>query len=89
MSKMLRPHEVAELLDVPTETVRGWCRSGKLAAIDVSRVAGRGKPRYRISRESLERFMEAGRVSPPQPAKAKPKRSARRRYVSRDGDWLV
>jgi excisionase family DNA binding protein len=87
--KMLRPQEVAERLDVPAETVRGWCRSGKLTAIDVSRVAGTGKPRYRISPDSLAAFIEQVELSKPAQRSARKLVVKKRQFLSTDGEWLV
>lgn len=50
----LTPPEVAKLLGVSPDSVRGWIASGALKAVNV---AGPGKrPSHRISREALAEF---------------------------------
>lgn len=48
--KWLTVAEVAEQLRVDRETVRGWCRSGRLPA---ARAGGQ----YRISQTALDNFL--------------------------------
>lgn len=51
--------EIAELLKLNKQTVRNWIDAGKLPAIHAGR-------RVRIVRSDLERFLEEGRIQPPQ-----------------------
>jgi len=55
--------EVAELLKLNPQTVRNWIDAGKLPAIHAGR-------RVRIMRSDLERFLEEGRIQPPQESQA-------------------
>jgi len=71
---------VAERLQVPADKVRSWIKSGILDAVDVSDNPGRGKPRYRISDDSLEAFLAAREAKPPTKAK-RGKTSPGRKYV--------
>jgi len=69
--RFLTPPEIARRLRVSPEKVLGWIRRAELTAINVSNAT---RPRYRISPESLERFLRSREVpSPP----------ARRRYIRR------
>lgn len=52
---LLTTGEVAKLLGMSRETVRLWCKTGKLKAI---RTPG---GQYRIPRSELEKMVEAGR----------------------------
>lgn len=52
---MKRVQGVAERYGVSEHTVIEWIHSGELKAVDVSRKRG-GRPRWRITEESLEAF---------------------------------
>ena len=56
----LTPPQTGKLLGVSSATVIGWIRAGELRAVDLAR-RGASRPRYRISREELDRFL-AGRA---------------------------
>lgn len=60
----LTPPEVAKMLRVSAEKVLGWIRQGELKAVNVSL---RTRPRYRISRKSLDDFLRLREVQPPPP----------------------
>lgn len=60
----LTPPEIAKLLRVSQDKILGWIRRAELRAINVS---NRSRPRYRVSRESLEAFLNARAVHPPPP----------------------
>ncbi|NQT12068.1 MAG: helix-turn-helix domain-containing protein [Planctomycetes bacterium] len=65
--------QVAERLQVDADIVRGWCRSGKLRAINVGR--GKLRPRFRIDPADLVAFEANLAVGPPPPrAKRRRKR---------------
>lgn len=64
--------DLTERYGVGEHTVLGWIKRGELRAIDVSRNRG-GKPRWRISAESLAAFELARTVSPP-PQRTRPKK---------------
>lgn len=57
MTKLLTIDEVAEHLNVGADKVREWCKSGELAAIDVSRQPSK-KPHYRIAMRAVRLFVE-------------------------------
>lgn len=60
----LTPPEIAKLLRVAPDKVHGWIRRAELRAINV----GNGnRPRYRVSQESLDAFLQAREVQPPPP----------------------
>jgi len=62
---------------VAAHTVLNWIASGELRAINIGRKLSAKKPRWRITKESLERF-ETTRATapPPTPARSR-KRSSR------------
>jgi excisionase family DNA binding protein len=69
--RYLTPPEVAKILRVTPEKILGWIRRAELRAVNV----GNGmRPRYRVSREFLDAFLEAREVQPP----SKPARRVRR-----------
>lgn len=51
MDELLTPKEIAEELRVTSETVRAWCRSGRLNAT-------RAGWSYRIKRSDLDIFLK-------------------------------
>jgi excisionase family DNA binding protein len=72
----LTPPEVARVLRVSPHKVLGWIRRGHLRAVNV----GNGsRPRYRISRDSLDAFVLARQVVPPQPRAQRRRRPVRGR----------
>lgn len=64
-SRGLTTAEVAELLRVGQDKVLGWIRAGDLVATNTTSTRC-GKPRWVISRESLDVFLK-GRSSEPRP----------------------
>jgi len=66
----LTPPEIAKLLRVAPDKVLGWIRQAELRAVNV----GNGnRPRFRVSPEALDTFLQAREVQPP------PSRLVRRR----------
>ena len=63
------PPQIARELLVRPSKVLTWIRNGELSAINVSESMA-GRPRWRIRREDLDRFLEARANRPP----AKPRR---------------
>jgi hypothetical protein len=78
-----KPAEVAELWGTNPSLIH----SGELEAVDVSAEPSKGRPRWRITPDALERFAEkrSSRAKyAPEPAKAnqrKQKTKAKRTYV--------
>lgn len=64
----LTVHQLAENYGVGEHTVLRWIASGELRAINVSR-APSGKPRWRITPESLAAFEALRTPTPPTPKK--------------------
>jgi excisionase family DNA binding protein len=60
------------LLGVNRDKVLRWIRSGELKAANVSDAT---RPRYRVAREDLQRFLEARSAAP---SRTLPKRRRRR-----------
>jgi len=63
MPKMLTVTEAAEILRLEPSTLIKWARAGKFPLVNVS--PGE-RPRYRVSMEALQRFIDGG--SDPDPA---------------------
>jgi excisionase family DNA binding protein len=57
MDELLTPNEIAKELRVTGETVRAWCRSGRLEAT-------RAGWSYRIKRSDLDAFLKASKEVP-------------------------
>lgn len=55
--RLLTPKEVANILGVTQDTVRGWIKAGKLGAI---KLAGK---LIRIKQSELDRFIREGQIS--------------------------
>jgi excisionase family DNA binding protein len=68
--------EVARLLRVGTDRVRGWIRSGELEAINTAATRC-GKPRYVVLPSHLAEFEKRRRVQPP------PKPAPRRKRTTK------
>lgn len=67
----LTPPEIAKLLRVAPDKVLGWIRRAELRAVNV----GNGtRPRYRVSREALDAFLQAREVQPPPPRQVRRRR---------------
>jgi excisionase family DNA binding protein len=56
--KFLTPSEVAELLGVAPDKITFWIATRQLIAVNIALRAG-GKPRWRISRASLDAFLRS------------------------------
>ncbi len=56
------PPEIAAEVGSRPETVIGWIRSGELPAVDFAR-RGALRPRFRVNRDDLDRFMRRRSVS--------------------------
>jgi hypothetical protein len=56
------PPQVARQLAVDPAKVVGWCKSGKLVAVNVSDGI---RPRFRISPEALADFLRRRQATPP------------------------
>jgi len=56
MKKLLKIHQVAEILQVNVETLRRWDNSGKLKAVRVGSRRGIGDRRYRP--EDIEKYLK-------------------------------
>lgn len=65
LEPFLTPPEIARLLRVSPEKVIGWIRRAELKAVNVSNSTFR--PRYRVSRECFEEFLQSREVPPPLP----------------------
>ncbi|MEM9703688.1 MAG: helix-turn-helix domain-containing protein, partial [Planctomycetota bacterium] len=53
---MLTVKQVSERLGVSSETIRGWCHTGQLKAVNVARKQG-GRNSWRVSEKDLESFL--------------------------------
>lgn len=74
----LSPPEVAKMLRVSHAKILGWIATGDLRASDVASHRGQ-RPRWRISRDDLDSFLNRRAATPP------PKAARRRR---REGDVI-
>jgi excisionase family DNA binding protein len=66
-TRWLTPPAVAEQLGIDADRVVRLIRSGEIEAVDVSNRGSR-RPRFRISPQALEAFLNRRRVVPPAPA---------------------
>ena len=66
----LTPPEIAELLRVNPDKVRGWIADGHLRAVNIS---DGSRPRYRVSQDDLDAFLAVRSTTKP------PKRKQERR----------
>jgi excisionase family DNA binding protein len=73
MTELLSPPKIAKELKVSPDTVRGWIKSGALAAVNLG--VAKKKPRRRVSRDSLNAFLATRAVEGkrPQPQRYKPR----------------
>lgn len=65
-AKWMSPPAIAKQLGVTPEKVTGLIRSGEIAAVDIASKGSR-RPRFRVSPEALEVFLDRRRVVPPVP----------------------
>lgn len=63
-SSWFKPAELAERLNVTTRTVLEWIRSGELFALQLGVGLKSKKPRYRISEDALEAFLQGRQPVP-------------------------
>ena len=75
------PAEISEILKVDTDGVIALIRSGELVASNVARSKAAAKPRWRISQESLDRFL-ASRTNAPTTTKRSRKTSTVKDYFA-------
>lgn len=82
---MLTVAQICKEFAVDELTVRHWIRSGQLLAINVCRSPTATKPRWRVRRESIERFM-ATRSN--RPAEAAPTKRAAKPAAPGGKKWF-
>ena len=70
------PNELARLLRVSPDRIRGWIKSGELSAIDTATIRC-GRPRYVVLPHHLAEFERRRAASPP----PKPARRRRRQEL--------
>ncbi|MGM0490054.1 MAG: helix-turn-helix transcriptional regulator, partial [Planctomycetota bacterium] len=71
MAKLLSPREIATRLGMSYDSVLRHIHAGNLPKRDLS--TGNGKPRYRVSEEELESFIQ-GRTEHREPARRRRRR---------------
>jgi Helix-turn-helix domain len=71
----LNPPQIARKLSVKPHAVGKWIRSGELAAVDLSERRGK-RPRWRVSQEAFQAFLEARSNRKPTPAPRRRQRAA-------------
>ena len=54
--EFIKPVDVAAYMNVPVDQVRDWIHSNQISAVDVSRQKAQ-RPRWRIAKSELERFL--------------------------------
>ncbi len=65
--------DLCDLFSVGEHTVLSWIRSGQIRAINVSRKQS-GRPKWRITADSLDSFVKARTPTPPPPRASRRKR---------------
>ena len=70
--RYLTPTLIATRLRVSPEKVLGWIRKGELRAVNVS---DSHRPRYRVSPDDLEAFLEQREVQPRAPVERRRRRN--------------
>lgn len=68
MSEFLTTRQVAEMLSVDIGKVGDWLAAGDLVSVNVAKVSGGIRPRWRISRQALETFLAARQTHKPESA---------------------
>jgi excisionase family DNA binding protein len=71
----LTPPEIARELGIDVHKPLKWITSGELAAVNLAERPG-ARPRYKVSREALDRFLEVRTVQPPAPRQKRARRLA-------------
>ena len=69
--RWMTPPEIAKLLGIDVHKVASWIRSGELIACNLG---DGGRPRWKVSHESLERFLDVRQSRPPAPPPIRRKR---------------
>jgi len=73
-AEYLTVRAIAEPLKVKQDVVLTWIRRGELLASNVA-ASGSRRPRWRVSREDLAKFLEARRPAPCAPSARRRRRS--------------
>ena len=73
----LTASEAAALLRVRTSKVLAWLRSGELRGFDLSEKPGKGRARWKISRDDLQAFLEGRQPKPVTPTPRRKRKSNR------------
>jgi excisionase family DNA binding protein len=76
MSSTFLVRDLCQRYAVSEHTVLSWIARGELRAVNVGRRPGAKKPRWRITRESLEAFEMSRTTTPPLPQTRRKKRPA-------------
>lgn len=58
MPQYLTTTEVADILSVDAGKVRAWLDDGSLIGVNIARNAKGIRPRWRVSREALDQFID-------------------------------
>ena len=76
----LTPIEISRELNIGEVKVLGFIHRGELRAVDVSTSRGE-RPRWRISRSDLQRFLDGRACAPSVPAPKRRRTAGRDNYV--------
>ena len=79
-ARYLSPRQHARLWGINPSKVLGWIRSGRLKAINLAE-STLGRPRYKISPESVREFERGRQATPPAPSK-------RQRRQLNEEEWV-
>lgn len=79
----ISPPALAKRWGISPDKVLAFIRSGELRAVDLSTVAGTGRPRWKIDEKDIEAF-EENRAAKPEPEPAPPRRHRRRMTPVKD-----
>lgn len=77
IDRMLTPPQVAKMLGVAADKVRGFIERGQLVAANLACDLNGRRPRYRILPAEVEKFIASRTVAKPAPA-PQPRRRRRR-----------
>jgi excisionase family DNA binding protein len=80
MDKLLKPSDVAELLNVSSDTVRDLIHAGKLRACNVN--ARNGNKNFRIRQIDLEQFLRSSSSQSNAPSKPMKRRFLKHLTIS-------
>ena len=84
--EFLTATEVATLLRVRISKVLAWLRSGELRGFDLSEKPGKGRARWKISRDDLQAFLEKRQPKPLTSTSTRTRR--RKREPDRPDGWV-